>query len=383
MARFVRRARHALGRRLRVVIGYVRLARRLGIKHALRRWKNDRRYALQRSARLASVTRTIWIEAAAAVGAGIEEISPNVFEFRLGGAVTRVLGQRTPLSTPASTERASDKPLARRLLREAGLPTPKGIVIGAGDVEHAQRFLTATSGPCVVKPARGSGGRGVVGSVRSPRQVRQAVRHVSESSDEIVVERQMDGDHYRLLVLDGELLDVVRRVKPHVTGDGLATVEELIFREYERRLETYGPAGLKPFAADLDCLFTLELQSLGLRSVLPAGVVATVMTATNFGGSADSEHFGGDVAPALAAEARRACEVLGTRLGGVDIIATRADAALAESGGVILEVNAVPGLTHHYAVADPASATHVAIPILRTLLSDSATHVRAEAPQAR
>jgi len=38
---------------------------------------------------------------------------------------------------------------------------------------------------------------------------------------------------------------------------------------------------------------------------------------------------------------------------------------------VIIEVNGTPGLHYHYQVADEASATPVAVPILRRLLEES------------
>jgi len=70
----------------------------------------------------------------------------------------------------------------------------------------------------------------------------------------------------------------------------------------------------------------------------------------------------------LAAEAAAAARVVGLRLAGVDVIAPTLDRSLAESGGVVLEVNCTPGLHHHYLVADREGATRVAVPILRALL---------------
>jgi D-alanine-D-alanine ligase-like ATP-grasp enzyme len=376
------RVRNAALRRARLARAYVRIAATLGIRHAFRRWRNDHAYIRQRPERLAQLTRAIWIEAAEAVGARVDEITPGNFEFRLDGVVAQVRGQRTPLSTPDSIEQTSEKARAQRRLREAGLPTPDHVIVDPSDTSKAEGFL-ALAGSCIAKPTRGGGGQGVVGAICTDSQLRRAIARISrENESNILLEQEIPGEHYRLLVLDGELLDVVRRSKPQVVGDGHATVEELILREYERRLASANPGALKPFVVDLDCLFTLELQGLDLRSVLPAGAVATVMTASNFGGPSDSETYRGSISPTLADEARRACQVLGVRLGGIDIIATRTDVSLAESGGAILEVNPIPALHHHYAVANPASATRVAIPILRCLLADAAAHPDAAATSA-
>ena len=56
------------------------------------------------------------------------------------------------------------------------------------------------------------------------------------------------------------------------------------------------------------------------------------------------------------------------RLAGVDVVTPDPARPLGETGGVILEVNAAPGLTHHYNVASPGEATRIAVPILRALL---------------
>jgi D-alanine-D-alanine ligase-like ATP-grasp enzyme len=60
------------------------------------------------------------------------------------------------------------------------------------------------------------------------------------------------------------------------------------------------------------------------------------------------------------------------RLAGVDVVTTDLSTSLRSSGGVVLEVNPIPGLFHHYNVANPASAARVAVPILEMLLTQQA-----------
>ena len=380
---FQARGGKALRRRWRVAGRYAFMIRALGLRRFLRRVRNDRKYAEQHATQLTRVTKAIWKEAADTVGAEMRECSSSITEFRLGNAVVQVMGQRTPFASLPSVEIASDKPLAYRLLREAGLPVPEHVLVRPHDVDAALQFLEQHAGPHIVKPARGGAGEGVVGAVRTPTQLRRAIRRASARYADVLVEREVAGDHYRLLVLDGDVLDVVRRTRPQIVGNGRSTVEELIEREYEDRLESdEGATVLKPFVVDLDALFTLEQQGLELGSIPPDGAVLTVMSASNFGRPEDSETFQGTVSPLLETEVRLACAVLGTRLGGVDVITTRTDIALSASGGVILEVNPIPGLQHHYAVADRASATRVAVPILRALFDDSIARTSASLGQS-
>ena len=78
------------------------------------------------------------------------------------------------------------------------------------------------------------------------------------------------------------------------------------------------------------------------------------------------------MSPALGEEVARTAEVVGLRVAGVDLIAPALDRSLAESGGVVLEVNGEPGLHHHYHVADPRQATPVAVPLLERALEHGA-----------
>jgi cyanophycin synthetase len=317
------------------------------------------------------VTRALWNAAAAELGAEVRELpltnkgAPPIFEFRLGDARTRVLGQQTPFVERASAAIVSDKPLTYQLLTEAGISVPEHVVVDARDFATAASFLERGPVPCVVKPAGGSGGEGVTGSIHTPSQLKRALLQASAASPIVLVERQLSGDHFRIVVLQGEILVVLRRARPRVIGDGKASVAELIGREYEARLALEGPSGLKPFRIGLDCLYTLDEQGLSLRSVPPAGAPVTVMTASNFGGSRDSEVIDKPLPTALQAEVLRAAEVLGVRLAGVDVIMSDTSRSLAGGAGAIVDVGPAPALHN---LGDESTTTSVLVTILRALL---------------
>lgn len=349
------------------------LIRELGVSHSLRRWRTDRHLGRALPERRDAFTRRMWAEAAAAVGASFSEPSPRLFEFSRDGVAVHVLGQRTPFADSVSIEVASAKDLAYELLGRAGVRVPERIVIGRGDRPAARAFLDAGSGPVVVKPARGGGGGlGVTPSVESPSQLERALRRAGSTSERVIVERQATGEHFRLLLLDGEVLDVIRRGRPQVVGDATSTIEELMFAEYDRRLETDSTEGMKPFPVDLDCLFTLERQGLRLSTRLPEGTTAVVKSATNISGGRTCVTVRDPVSDELVDEVRRAAAAVGVRLAGVDVVAPDVARSLASSGGVVLEVNPIPGLQHHYNVAEPEAATRVAVPVLEALFAQRA-----------
>ena len=343
-----------------------RLLRSAGPAPALRSLRTELNVARTRRERRIEAARRIWTQAAAEVRAEIEPLGHDAFEIRRGEKWTRVIRERVMLNDAVSIEIAETKPLARRLLAAAQLPVPDSCEFHASQGESALHFLAAHKAPFVVKPAASSGGRGITTNIHSPSELRDAVALAARFGAPLVIERQAVGDVYRVLVLDGQVIDVVHRLAPCLAGDGSSTVAELIAAENNRRLAEASPPVSLPI--DFDCLFTLKAQGLSLKSVPAHGVTFRPRTVTNFNAAAENETVEGPFADALRNEAERAAQRLGLRLAALDIVTPDIGRGLVECGGVLLEVNPVPGLLHHYRVADPTKASNVAAEILQRLL---------------
>jgi D-alanine-D-alanine ligase-like ATP-grasp enzyme len=251
------------------------------------------------------------------------------------------------------------------------VPVPDHVEWDLADPTPALRFLGETGGPCVVKAASGTGGgEGTTAGVDSPARLMRARLRAGRFGSRLLIERQVPGAVYRLLFLDGRLIDVIRHVPPRLTGDGSSTVEGLIARENERRIGARGAAGLSLLEVGLDTIFTLEREGLRLSDVVPADREFAVQTVTNDNRIEDTETVTEPLAPELVDAARRAAMAVGLRLAGADVITPDPMQPLEESGGVVAEVNGTPGIHHHYHVADGANASRVAVPILEQVLRD-------------
>lgn len=311
--------------------------------------------------------RRLWHSAAEALSAEFVELPYGFFEVRLGARTTRMYQSLLMLDHPVSLRLATRKPLVHKLLAERGLPVPPHCAYDVGEIGRARAFLRSARGPCVVKPARDSGaGDGVTTNVANERDLERATIYASFFRRELLVERQIAGASYRLLYLEGELLDAIRRLPPSVTGDGRSSLKQLITAENRRRADLRGSAAVRRIGIDLDCRATLRKAGLSLDHVPAAGQAVRIKTAVNDNAAAENESVRPLIGSALAQEGARAAEALGIRLAGVDVITPDPSVSLTESGGGIHEVNATPGLHHHYNVRNPGEG--VAVAVLRFLL---------------
>jgi D-alanine-D-alanine ligase-like ATP-grasp enzyme len=316
------------------------------------------------------IYRRIWRDAAGEVGAEMHEFSPSFFVFRRRGRETLAHRDLVMLDSPATTDLASDKAVLQGLLRQEGLPVVPSMEAPVGDPSALLSYLRSVDGRCVVKPARGTGGgQGVTCGVRSDDDLLQAWLLASLYAPSVIIEEQVAGDEYRLLILDGELLGAVRRGIPHVVGDGRRTVRELIAEVNERRANG-GPEEVSRLVnVDLDCRLALSSASVSLRTVLEAGQSVPIKGSASENGRLDNQTWDG-FSPALVKSAARAADVARLRFAGIDLVTPDPTLALEDAGGAILEVNGTPGLRHHYQVAPVPKPVRVAVPLLERLLGE-------------
>ncbi len=318
----------------------------------------------------AAVYRRIWEEAAVEVGAELREYPTGYLELSRGNRVVRLWRHLTPVDDPVTLQLAGDKPAAHELLTRAGISVPPHTTVAVSELDAAVGFVRGHE-RCVVKPASSTGaGNGVTGAVRDRADLLRArLRAARFDSERLLLERQVEGDEYRVLVFDGEVLGVVRRLPPRVTGDDTSSIAELAERENERRRTAVGEAGLWPIRLDLDAVLALREQGLTVRSSPPRGTVVRVKNATSEGSERDATAIAIDdpAVGGIAADAVRAARALGVRLASVELIAPAAANAAPASDGVVLEVNTTPGLAQHYLVANPGATEPVAVKVLRGL----------------
>jgi len=320
-----------------------------------------------------------WQAAAQELGGSWTRLTADVSEIELAGRRTRVIGNVSEIDNPVTLAILHDKALTYRLLQEQKLPVPRHLVFTLRGIGAAVEFMRTMGRDCVVKPAGGTGGgRGVTTGIGKISDLARAAAAAAVYADELLIEEQIDGDNYRLLYLDGVLIDSFVRRLPSVMGDGRSTVAELVDRANDRRLAAKAGVSQVLISIDLDMRRTLAKQGLTLGSVPAAGRSVTLKTVVNENSGADNATATGMLCRSIVEDGARAVAALGVRFAGIDLILRDPAVPMAQSGGVVLEVNGTPNLYYHYNKSD--GSFPVAVHLLRRLLPAAAVRQPGHGP---
>ena len=142
----------------------------------------------------------------------------------------RIWATLTSETSDVAVDIAGDKETTNQLLRDVGIPSPRGALVT--DADDAVRQAGRIGYPVVLKPLDGNHGRGVCINLVDEAAVRASfsVAQAASRGGDVVVEHFIAGKDYRVLVVNSEVVAVAERVPAHVTGDGEHSVRQLVER---------------------------------------------------------------------------------------------------------------------------------------------------------
>lgn len=267
---------------------------------------------------------------------------------------------------------ASDKALTKQLLKSAGIAVPRGGV--ATSFAEAQEWFAKLTKPIVVKPMDGCQGKGVTVGIIDADRLSGAYDFASHFSSQILVEEQVTGKQYRLLVVGDQLVAAAERVPAHVVGDGESTIAQLI--EITNMNPLRGDDHEKPLTKiQIDQFLKdfLAYQERALDQIPAQGEVVFLRDSANLSTGGIALDVTNRVHPNYVKMAIRAAQMVGLDVCGVDLIAPEISTDTGD--GAIIEVNAAPGIRmHHFPSIGEAQGAGEAI-LDSMFPSGSITHV--------
>jgi len=303
---------------------------------------------LDEDVRLGPSTGSI-VDAAVARGIPFSRMTEgSMVRFGWGSKQRRIQAAEMDITSAIAEAIAQDKQLTKKLLAAAGVPVPGGRPVT--DAEDAWKAACEIGLPVVVKPNDGNQGKGVTVNITDKEHLLKAYATACEFRDDIIVERYMPGNDFRLLVVGDKLVAAARRDPPKVVGDGVHTIAQLVEQvNQDPRRGSGHSTSLTKIRFDDIARACLANQGFDAESIPAKGQRVNLRNNANLSTGGSATDVTDDVHPDVAARAVAAARMVGLDICGVDVVCDTILRPLEEQGGGMVEVNAAPGLRMHLA----------------------------------
>ncbi len=222
-----------------------------------------------------------------------------------------------------AVEVGSEKDETKEVLKERGVPVPlgKGFPAEATDEEIIEYSKTIDY-PIVFKPTNASQGDGVVTNIQDDQGFLKALEYVRHDLGygEVIVEQHVEGEEYRVYVVDDKVVAIYNRKPANIIGDGKHDIEELIgLKNRERRKNARLNSCL--IEMDIEILEFIQEAGYALTSIPEKGERIYLRQKTNVSTGGDPLDATDDLSDEIKQIAIDALKAIpGFTHGGVDII---------------------------------------------------------------
>ena len=244
-----------------------------------------------------------------------------------------------------STDISCDKLLTKELLMNQHIPVADGAMVY--NVISLLKEAEKIGYPVVIKPRYGSKGNGVIVNIKNEKELIRAYNSLKDKYKELMIEKYITGNDYRVCVVNYKVVAVSRRIPPKIIGNGIDNVKELI-----RKLNTDPKRGydhekqLTKIKIDNEVLRCLENQGFALLSIPVEGEEIWLRENANLSTGGMALDYTDRICKENIDICIRVAKSIGLDICGIDITAEDISKPLKDNG-VIMEVNAAPGIRMH------------------------------------
>ena len=244
-----------------------------------------------------------------------------------------------------------DKWATNIFIQRMQLPLPKWDLVNSKS--HLEDIWSSYKKPVVIKPTGLTAGKGVSVGISTLERAKEAFDDAKSQVDnkirnswqkKIMIQEQVEGEDYRLLVIGGRLQVATKRIPAFVVGDGKSNIKELIEKENsDPRRDTRNPAHiLKPIKIDKPLIQYLKDQNLTLDSVPQKEERVPVRKVASMSQGGITQDFSDDVSKEIKATVESIASSMHSFTLGVDVMCKDISKPLTRENGAILEVNTMP-----------------------------------------
>lgn len=259
------------------------------------------------------------------------------------------------LNSLGAAEMAKDKDYAAYFMRLEGYPVPEGKtfysdewckIIGSDrDIHAAYGYARGLGFPVIVKPNSKSQGLGV-SKVCNRREFYQAMRGVfNRAKDRVaLVQEVIEGDDYRIVVLDEEVISAYQRLPLSVVGEGQSSILELLNKKQEEFIGHGRDTRIR--FDDPRMVVKLRRMKLWWDSIPKKGEKMALLDNANLSTGGEAVDVTEIIHPDYRKLSIQLVKDMGLRYCGVDLI-TQDPIKKPPHHYTIVEINAAPGVDHY------------------------------------
>jgi len=244
-----------------------------------------------------------------------------------------------------------DKWTTNTLIQRLNLPVHRWQIITSK--KELEDIWDEFDKPVVIKPTGLTAGKGVSVGIDTLEKAKDAYDYAKEKvqgesrpswQKKIMIEEQIKGEDYRLLVINGKLEVATKRIPAFIIGNGKNTIEELIEEENKNpKRDTKNPAHiLKPIVIDKPLLEFLKDQGLTLQSIPQKDEKINVRKVASMSQGGITQDFTDSVSKDIKILVESIARSIHAFTLGVDVMCLDISKPLTKDNGSILEINTMP-----------------------------------------
>jgi cyanophycin synthetase len=271
------------------------------------------------------------------------------WQFGWGHASRVFFQSQSDLDSAQASDVARYKMISAAFIRRMGFPA--SVHFPAATADQAIAHAATLGGAVVIKPADRGTGKGVSVGIQAPEDIRRAFEEARRfTSQPVLVERMVEGDDHRLLVVGGTLIAAARRRPAAVLGDGESTIQNLIAHlNASRRRNPVSARYLRQVKIDDTLVRQLVRQEVDLETVLPEGRRIWLRSNANISTGGEPDDVLAAVHPDVRAMAECIARNVAAHAIGIDYMTSDVGRSWRDLPGAIIEINLNPGLDVHCA----------------------------------
>jgi len=282
-----------------------------------------------------------------------QKIMTNMYCFGSGENARWLNSTISDKTSSMGVSIAHNKMKTASILRQSGFPIAQHYHIN--NEKQALDAANRLGYPVVIKPIDQEQGLGVAADLQNNASVKEALKDAYKYSANIMVEKHIEGEDYRITVILGKVLSVFRRRAGGVIGDGIHSIAELIAIEQKKpKLQrTFIRKGIMLLELDNEALRLLSAADVTTQHIPSSGKYIALRKKKNISSGGSFKAIPLDnVHPDNILLATRLSKTLHLDMVGIDFISPNISLSWLETEATICEANAQPQIGNTISLED-------------------------------